>query len=402
MRIKNFYGDTMREAMDLVKRDLGPEALILSSRQVKARPSLGLKNTMVYEITAALDDNFNPGDDAVPLETSTAHHTARPAVDPSVRRPRVNSLNLSRALPEEAAGITPALRREINQLRRLIYSLHAPSVRKHTPNPDGASHAVFCELLANEVDEALACQLIDRAKAELEGPGRSDRGHWAHAVRRLVSDMISVTPPEGAPSISGDPDRIVAAFVGPTGVGKTTTIAKLAARHALEFGRKALLVTLDTYRIAAIEQLRTYAGIIGVPVEVTPDVAGLDRVLSQNVKKNVVLIDTSGCSPREASRMSALAGYLDSHPHIEKHLVLSATTKPIDLQEVIDRFSIFGPTRLLFTKLDETSTFGPILNELVRTRKPLSYFTDGQKVPEDLRIPTAGDVADLVISSAAP
>jgi flagellar biosynthesis protein FlhF len=266
--------------------------------------------------------------------------------------------------------------------------------------PDNISCELYHDLVAHDINEQLAYQLVEMARKKIAPQGKESKALMTGAVKCLLSEMISVSHPDQETASNDRPGaRTIAAFIGPTGVGKTTTVAKLAARHALDKKRKVLLVTLDTYRIAAVEQLKVYAGIIGVPIEIATTIGELDRILRENFKKDLILIDTIGCSQKDIARMSELAEYLHTATEIEKHLVLSATTKSIDLQEIIDRFSLFGLTNLVFTKLDETATFGPILNELVRTRKPLSYFTNGQRVPEDLRVPTPQDVADLVISA---
>ncbi|MBI3657240.1 MAG: flagellar biosynthesis protein FlhF [Acidobacteria bacterium] len=397
MKIKTFFGDTMRQALDLVKRELGINALILSSRRVKSRPGLDRNGSMVYEVTAALDGEVEPLRAAAVVSGDTATDYARSALDAVGRGRPTDPIREDQGCSlaySPSYGIES--RDELVRLRRLIYSLMAPNLMRRSALPNEASRTVLSEMLANDMDEPLAYDLLERAREKLSGEEHLSTQKWSDAARRALAEMITVAPLEDSHAPAGH-NRTVAAFIGPTGVGKTTTIAKLAARYTLEHQRKVLLVTLDTYRIAAIEQLRTYAGIIGAPIEVIADVAGLDRALAEHAQKDIVLIDTVGCSQREAGRMKALSMYMRDTPSIQKHLVLSATTKSIDLDEIIDQFSIFGSTQLLFTKLDETSTFGPIINKLVRTRKPLSYFTNGQKVPEDLTIPTARDVAGLMI-----
>ena len=158
-------------------------------------------------------------------------------------------------------------------------------------------------------------------------------------------------------------------------------------------GRWVRLITLDTYRIAAPEQLRTYGEIIGVPVEVVSSVSELSEAMSTAAGMDRVLIDTTGHSPARVSQFAELAQYLSEKQEIEKHLVLSATTKSEDLREAVSGFECFAPDKLVFTKLDETSCYGGIVNELIASGKPLSYLTDGQKVPEDLITPTPSSVA---------
>lgn len=378
MRIKSFYGDTMRAALDLVKKELGPNALILSSKQVKKPPVWGYGNKIVYEVTAALEDPMDGGLEPVPSYTEASHPV------PSG--------------PSEGSGMHE-LKNELGELRRLIHSLERPFTTPANLFPDATSYEIYHTLISNDVNELLAYKIVDGARSKLSPDKRLDKAALAQTVKALLCDMVMISPiEEGKPDPQGV-RRQIALLIGPTGVGKTTTIAKLAARYALEKRLKVLLVTLDTYRIAAIDQLKVYAGIIGVPLEVASTVQELDRAIKQNSDKDIVLIDSAGCSQRDVARMNDLAAYLQNASDIQRHLVLSATTKPIDLHEIIEKFGLFAPNKLLFTKLDETSTFGPILNELVRTNKPLSYFTNGQKVPEDLGVPTSRQVAELIVNA---
>ena len=216
--------------------------------------------------------------------------------------------------------------------------------------------------------------------------------HGERCVNKVIADAIETCP------IGQDRSDVTAAiFLGPTGVGKTTTIAKLAATFTLGEHKKVRLITLDTYRIAAADQLKTYGQIIGVPVQVVSSVAELKEALSTTGDTDRVLIDTTGHSPRRVSEFAELAKYLRERQEIEKHLVLSATTKSEDLREAVVGFECFAPDKFIFTKLDETSRYGGIANELIATGRPLSYLTDGQKVPEDLIAPTPESVADLLV-----
>jgi flagellar biosynthesis protein FlhF len=186
-------------------------------------------------------------------------------------------------------------------------------------------------------------------------------------------------------------------MVGPTGVGKTTTIAKLAAAHALTHRRKVALITADTYRIAAIEQLRTYSDIIGIPLEVVYSPEEIRPAIESHSDADVILMDTAGRNPRNPARMLELRGIIRAARPDEVHLVISATTKNFDALDVVDRFEQVGFDRLLFTKLDESSTYGMILNTLVRAQRPLSYLGTGQDVPEDFEIASAAKLAHMIM-----
>ncbi|MDR0310607.1 MAG: flagellar biosynthesis protein FlhF, partial [Acidobacteriota bacterium] len=164
--------------------------------------------------------------------------------------------------------------------------------------------------------------------------------------------------------------------------------------------KKVILFSLDGYRIGAVEQLRTYAGLIGVPFRFVSQAAELPRLIADNSRRDYILIDTAGRGRKDMHVMEPLAGLLRDSDHIERHLVMSASMKASDMRRVQDQFEMCRPDHLLFTKLDETSTPGPILNELARTNKTFSYYTDGQRVPDDLHVAARGQIMDLVLSGA--
>ena len=200
-----------------------------------------------------------------------------------------------------------------------------------------------------------------------------------------------------APEPSLFHSRVMAIASGKGGVGKTTTIAKLAAYAKLELKQKVALLTLDTFRIAAVDQLHQYAEILQVPLHVALTVEDLRSALRFYQDRALVLIDTPGHSPKDTGMQLQLRRFLDELPEVETHLVLSATTKPRDLADIAQRFECLKPTRLIFTKLDETSTFGPLLSTLVRVKRPLSYLGTGQEVPQDLEMATSRRLADLIL-----
>lgn len=190
--------------------------------------------------------------------------------------------------------------------------------------------------------------------------------------------------------------RIVA-LVGTTGVGKTTTLAKIAAKFVLERGTGVALITADTYRISAVEQLKTYSDIIGLPLEIVYSPVELRNAIKKFRTKGLILIDTAGRSQHNDFQMQELAELLAVEPSIEKHLVLSATTKEKDAIDVMDRFAPVKPDRLLFTKTDETETFGTVINLISNRRTPVSYLTNGQSVPDDIEAAGAETLAKLLL-----
>ena len=189
------------------------------------------------------------------------------------------------------------------------------------------------------------------------------------------------------------------ALVGPTGVGKTTTIAKLAATAITQHGARVALVTIDTYRIAAVEQLKVYGDIMGLPVEVVLAPEQLQEAFARHRDKDLILIDTAGRSPRDAGKVAELAEYLGQDDQVENCLVLAAPTDERVQLQTLECFSAVPLSRLIFTKLDETDSCGALINLPNRAKLPLAYLTNGQQVPEDLLLAEARTVAGLVMGT---
>ena len=190
--------------------------------------------------------------------------------------------------------------------------------------------------------------------------------------------------------------RIVA-LLGTTGVGKTTTLAKIAAKFVLEQGITAALITADTYRISAVEQLRTYSEILGLPLEIVYSPAELSKAINKHRNRDLILIDTAGRSQHNDYQMKELQEFLAANQRIEKHLVLSTTTKISDAEDILEKFSICEPDKVIFTKTDETASTGLIVNLLYKKRLAISYVTNGQSVPDDITPATSETLADLLL-----
>jgi flagellar biosynthesis protein FlhF len=376
MKIKTFYARTMAEALRNVKEEFGDEGLILSTKEFPARSSSWFREKPPVEVVAAIDTP-NEGDPDLYTPAREAGVAANAAAAPA--QGRVRPLRMDE---------------EYSEMRRALYSLTRPASPSASLFSDAAAYGLYQDLVANEVNEWLACKLLDEAQLMLAPEERRHRPALAYAVTEVARKLIRINGGE-----EGMPAKKVVAFVGPTGVGKTTAAAKLAARLALERKKKVVLLTTDIFRIGAVEQLKTYAGLMGLPCRVVAQAADLPHAIQEHLQRDYILIDTAGCCQRDLAAVQDLMDLLKDSSHIECHLVLSATTKPLDMQEIVDRFGVCNPDHLLFTKLDETSTLGPIFNELVRTQKPLSYIADGQRVPEDLHAVRGEEIVDIVLNA---
>jgi flagellar biosynthesis protein FlhF len=194
--------------------------------------------------------------------------------------------------------------------------------------------------------------------------------------------------------------RIIA-LVGPTGVGKTTTTAKLAAMYALNRGNKVALITMDIFRVGAVEQLKTYSRIMGVPLEVASTPKELEKAVEKHAECDLILIDTAGRSHKDKDKLDEMKNNLENKIPMEVYLCLSATTKDRELEEILSRFRIFQVSKVVFTKIDESESFGNMVNLLMKGNLQVAYFSTGQRVPEDIEIATPAKLADMIYGEGA-
>ena len=228
----------------------------------------------------------------------------------------------------------------------------------------------------------------------------AEDGAGIEELRSLMAETLAgLVKCSGSLRIKKNGPRIMA-VVGPTGVGKTTTIAKIAAMYALNRRVSVAMVTMDNFRVGAVEQLKTYAKIMDLPLEVAGNSQELGKALAKHADKDLILIDTAGRSPKDSDRLDELKGYLEAHPGIDVYLCLSATTRGREIDEIIATFGTLPISRLLFTKLDESRSFGCIVDTYLKHKLPLSYFSTGQKVPEDIEVASSRKLAALVVQES--
>jgi flagellar biosynthesis protein FlhF len=252
---------------------------------------------------------------------------------------------------------------------------------------------LFTSLIDADVSEELARELVDRLRHEVRGGELRDPLMLQARIARMIEADIRAAGP-----IAITPGKCrVAALIGPTGVGKTTTIAKLAANFRLKEKRRVGLITVDTYRIAAVEQLRTYADIIDLPMEVVSTPKEMRQAVTRMADMDLVLIDTAGRSPKDEVRLQELKAFLTEAATDEVHLVLSSVAASRTLEKTAARFIAVGATAMILTKLDEANGLGNVLPVLRSSGLPLSYLTDGQNVPDDIEIATSPHLAKLVL-----
>jgi flagellar biosynthesis protein FlhF len=258
---------------------------------------------------------------------------------------------------------------------------------------------LYLKLIAQDISNELADQIVTEVRAAHSEEELENEQTARSAVRKRLAELIPVAA-DALPYAPTDGRPLIIAMVGPTGVGKTTTLAKLAATFKLNHGKSVGLITADTYRIAAVDQLRTYADILGLPMHVALTPAEMKRSVQAMSDRDVILIDTAGRSQRDANRIAELKRFVAAaNPH-EVHLVLSSTAGEKVLLQEAEAFSEVGVQKIVLTKLDEAVTFGVLVNAIRQIGKQLSYVTTGQEVPDHLEIGSAVRLADLVLDAA--
>lgn len=376
MKIKRFVGDSFPEAIRQAKEQMGNDAVILYSRKYKEGGLFGLFGREKFEITVAVDENYRNG----------AEHLTIPADDyieisePDSSQFEVHSAN--------------EILQEIKLMKDMVEELRERIDDESTQDIFGRNgRLLFKHLVSQNVDEKLASRIVRTVEERAEAEQVHDYAHVRNLCVQVMAELIR--KPREIEFKKGK-SRVVA-LIGPTGVGKTTTIAKLAARFSLIEKKKIGLITLDTYRIAAVEQLKIYADIMGLPLQVVYKPGDLKAAVERFSNRDLVFIDTAGRSPRNDEQMAELVALFQEAEPDEVILVLSATTKSEDLLDTFKRFNIIKIDKIIFTKLDETNCYGSILNTIHRTKKRVSYVTNGQNVPDDIELLDDIQLAQMIM-----
>jgi flagellar biosynthesis protein FlhF len=382
MDLRTYRAPTMHAALALVRRELGPDAAVLHTREVRGSRWLGLlPGPREIEVTASRGIN-------VPSRLPARQKVQE---EPVVETP----------MPMEPPARTPVDARLTHQVQGQLSTLQAmvkdlcrhSKGHGHNDWPEELFH-LFTDLLDAELCEGLARELVERVRNDPQAEGLAEPMMLKAHVAGMIEEDIHVAGP-----IQVTPGRCrLVALVGPTGVGKTTTIAKLAANFRLKEKRRVGLITVDTYRIAAVEQLRTYADIIDLPMHVVATPREMRETVERMRHLDLILLDTAGRSPKDEVRLQELKAFLTEAGADEVHLVLSAMTGSRTLEQTAEQFATVGTTSLILTKLDEVQGPGNVLPVLRSSGLPLSYLTDGQNVPDDIQIADAHRLAKMILA----
>lgn len=443
MLVKTFQAASMAEALRMVKAELGPDAMILSTKKEKTGGIMGFFSKQAYRVTAAIDPARKPppppAAPAVYREAPPRERTAREELESSMLAPlarelkdlreKVESLTRreedarkeekpadgAQAAPQQEGGINlkNIPRSDLEEIKKLLLATLTKSQEGAVKNvqwpaadgeplPETASGEQLLpedsplskELARNGVSPDLIRTIINTLNTlPPQGESQSVNARLGETLGRLIKFAGNLRLKKNSP-------RIIA-LVGPTGVGKTTTTAKLAAMHALNRGNKVALITMDIFRVGAVEQLKTYSRIMGIPLEVASTPAELEKAVKKHSACDLIFIDTAGRSHKDKEKLDDMKSFFENKITVEVYLCLSATTKDRELEEILHRFSIFQISKVVFTKIDESESLGNMVNLLMKDNLSIAYFTTGQRVPEDIEIATPAKLADMILREEA-
>lgn len=382
MIIKKFQAPTETEAMLMAKEEMGSAAVIMNIKTIKQRGMARLFKKDIVEVTAALEERIPT--DKLPTKT-------------------IDLITKEQILPELELPKTNAIEEKLDNLQNILESKISSSEKDTDISEDDKKaeensvnlkfiQLVYRQLIENEVDEKYANQILGEIESSLKKESNVDS-----ILAGIYQKIILKLGQPKAIEVDEKKGKIIF-FVGPTGVGKTTTIAKLASYFKLEKKAKIALITSDTYRIAAVEQLRTYANILDVPLSVVYTLEEFNNSVKMFEGYDLILVDTAGRSHKNDEQCNEMFHLIEDCVISEQlvkevYLVLSAATKYKDLLKINQVYSHIKKYSIIFTKLDETTCLGNILNMKLATGVPLSYVTSGQAVPDDISIIDAQKIA---------
>ena len=418
MIIKKFKAETEKDAILLAKEELGGDAVVMNIKTTTPKGFFRFLRKPYVEVTAAIDENIESKPKTEPV---TEGAVPKPALKPVP--PVANEVS---AIEKKLNDLQGLLEKQLNDSKikeirdgsktaeavvkpseiigdfsdRLEADAHADAsqVDKNQDKKESKLNAcmqlIYKQLLSNEVDEKYVNEITGEIENSIKKDAQLDRILGA-VYQKLV---LKLGQPSLIEAVPGKTKYVF--FLGPTGVGKTTTIAKIASSFKIKEKRSIGLLTADTYRIAAVEQLRTYANILGIPLSVVYSASEIQEARKDLDRYEIVLVDTAGRSDKNVEQIDELKRLISAVPEEDRevYLVLSATTKYGDLMRIAATYKDVADYKLIFTKVDETGTIGNIYNILMQTGASLSYVTFGQNVPDDISAADTQAIAKQLLS----
>ena len=346
MKIKSYFASSVEQAIQEARQELGTDAMLITSR----RSSPETRSLGAYEVVFGLQGTSNPAG----------------------ARPRAS-------VPSDLSGELQQLRAQLQEIKTTLKGARGAEA------PSSEAEELFEELVANDLARNIAQETVSSAVRLREQLSRDQPAHpttlRAYALELVSKKLRFVQPFQASPA--SDAAKVVV-FAGPAGAGKTTTLIKIAIRECLAQRQSVRILSVDPQRVAAHEKLRSFAAIIGVGFTAVNSIPEFLAAVSESRNKSIVLVDTPGYSPAELEGLKEIAGCLERLPNKQVHLVLPASMKRADLARTIRDYAALQADYLLFTKLDETESQGAILSAALEAGKPLSYFANGQNIPEDI------------------
>ncbi|WP_022778500.1 flagellar biosynthesis protein FlhF [Butyrivibrio sp. AE3009] len=413
MIIKKYVGKTESEATDEAKKELGQNIVVMNVRPMKKSGFLALFQSQKIEVTVALEEETEKPQRTFSPDKNSRPTPRKPVIDEAVKDTAqtlgavTQSMPSAPARPKDIIDESSAIEEKLDNLSSLLEKnikfsekddvskeLKEPAKSGletlRTPKQSDISEEtlsfiklLYNTLIENEVDEIYVNQLTDEVE-KICKPGMPFDFALSNVYQKMVLKFGKSEPID---NVENGPRAEI--FVGPTGVGKTTTIAKLATDLTVNQKKKVALLTVDTYRIAAAEQLRTYASIIGIPFRVVYSEDEMRQAAEDFKDYDYIMVDTAGHSLKNEELKESVENFirvLEDVMECENFLVLSATTKYRDLIEIADCYSSMVAYKLIFTKMDETGAKGNLYNVRMHTGAPIAYITNGQNVPDDIAV----------------
>lgn len=378
MRLKTYVVNNMTEAIPMIKRDLGPDALILNTKQIKTGGYLGFFKKDKLEVIAAVEP--------APSESKRVV-SIKPEIQASEKEMDEDSkLNESASPIDKHEENLDELMSELKSLKQFMFQVIDEDRLPETLK------ALNKKFNAQGITAEVQSEIMAKLMLVLEQHPNTSEDKIKALAKREIIKLVNVHKKR--------PSRRKAdiiCFIGPTGVGKTTTIAKIAADYLLSEDKKVGLITSDTYRIAAVEQLKTYAGILNIPIRVVESSVDLSAAMDDLSDCDIILMDTAGRNYQQKQYIDDLKQMLPDKKEIQINLVLSLTSKYEDMKKIIDNFQTIVMDQLILTKKDETSSSGAILNLIYHYSIPIRYIANGQNVPDDILTVTPELIANFVL-----
>ncbi|RTZ90005.1 MAG: flagellar biosynthesis protein FlhF [SAR324 cluster bacterium] len=426
MNLKRYRVNNIKEALKFIKRDLGSDAMIVSTRQVKENTgAFGLFGKTMLEVTASASEKKKDNRSSVPatkaLETyGGSSETSETVLADTFLTPRNKSVlsvrdetrKMMLPIQKELQGIRITLgdlssqsdgldkhlmgelKHELGEMRHMMHILatHTGSIAE--PDLPENLLLLYQQMKFSGMEERFSRRLVMEAQLNMTTEDIENFAYVKIFIARMLMKIIKIT--RGMEGLKS-PQKIVA-LLGPTGVGKTTTLAKIASEQMLKYKRKVALISVDTNHSSAAEQIRSFAKKIKAPFNVVKYKAEMNRIIDSYESYDSIIIDTDGCSQRNEKQLYEMREIFDERGRIHNALVLSATSKDSDMSEVTRKFGCMPIDSIIFTKLDESASYGSLFNHAIRFKKPLSYLTIGQKVPEDIEVASRERLVDLLLN----